>query len=302
MGILNQENIKLEASELLTGLRQKDTITTVADVAGNLGGTHFLIEHVDLNKVITGYYVWFDTGSDTDPTVSGRTGIEVTIASNDTANTVATKIKTALDAVTGAPFSTRVSGAAVTVEVNSIGAVTAPADADSGFTFANVVTGSMIDLGATTGGIGIAPETSTVEIKADQTGEQTLDVVATGVKMKISTNILELEIDQLQEILGNGVGDSFTPTGGTKVVGQGDSKNFKNLSASARELVIRPINAADNSRNYHIWKAIPIPGEVNKSGTEVRSMPVEFECLLDLNKVSQVKLYLFGDGNQDFNL
>jgi hypothetical protein len=42
------------------------------------------------------YYVWFDTGSSTDPAVSSRTGIQVSIGGADNYTTIATKLEAAL--------------------------------------------------------------------------------------------------------------------------------------------------------------------------------------------------------------
>lgn len=75
------------------------SITTVADVAGSLGGTYFL-----LNAPSGGYYMWFDvSNTSTNPNAtaaelinSGRTGIEVNISTGATAIAVANAIRTAI--------------------------------------------------------------------------------------------------------------------------------------------------------------------------------------------------------------
>jgi hypothetical protein len=79
------------------------TITTVADVAGSLSGTYFLI-----NAPSGGFYVWFDVdNTSTNPNAtaaelvnSGRTGIEVNISAGDTAIDVADAIRTAIGLTT----------------------------------------------------------------------------------------------------------------------------------------------------------------------------------------------------------
>ena len=69
-------------------------ITCVADVSGTTGGRSFFIK-----TKTNSYHVWFDAdNSDNTTTPSGFTAIEVDISSNDNANTVASALKTALDA------------------------------------------------------------------------------------------------------------------------------------------------------------------------------------------------------------
>lgn len=72
----------------VTGLQEITSITTVADISNSLNGKYFL-----LDSTTTKYYVWFSTGSGVDPAISGRTGIKVNIATNDTAVTVATRLR-----------------------------------------------------------------------------------------------------------------------------------------------------------------------------------------------------------------
>jgi hypothetical protein len=79
------------------------SITTVADVAGSLGGKYFL-----LNAPSGGFYMWFDVNNtSTNPNAtaaelinSGRTGIEVNISTGATAVNVADAIRTAIGLTT----------------------------------------------------------------------------------------------------------------------------------------------------------------------------------------------------------
>lgn len=79
----------------VTGVAEVQTITTVADVAGSLGGTYF-----DYDSALVEYRVWIDVDNGSSaPTAAGRTLVEVDISADDTAPTVATAVKTALDAL-----------------------------------------------------------------------------------------------------------------------------------------------------------------------------------------------------------
>jgi hypothetical protein len=70
------------------------TITTVADVAGSLNDTYFLINGADEIE----YYVWFNVNSaGTDPVLPDKTGVEVALATGATANTVAAAVEVELE-------------------------------------------------------------------------------------------------------------------------------------------------------------------------------------------------------------
>jgi hypothetical protein len=116
------------AQQAVVGVAQVVEITAVADVAGSLDSTHFLI-----SSPSTDYYVWLnvDAGG-TDPEVAGRTGIEVAISEGDSAADVATAVAAALDAESD--FSAGAVGALITATCAAEGAASAPGAGDSGFT------------------------------------------------------------------------------------------------------------------------------------------------------------------------
>ena len=91
------------------------------------GGEYFYI-----SNTATDFYVWFDLDNgSSDPAISGRTGVEIDVTTDDSASTIATAVKTAIDALTD--LSATVSGATVTVTNDSTGAVKSIAlDVDSG--------------------------------------------------------------------------------------------------------------------------------------------------------------------------
>jgi hypothetical protein len=88
----------------------------------------------------TGYYVWYDkTGSDTDPAVTGKTGIRVNISADTTAIEVATRTVTAIGAANYSKdfTATNVSGTSATVTITNKnkGSCTNATDFNTGFTF-----------------------------------------------------------------------------------------------------------------------------------------------------------------------
>ena len=112
-------------------------IETVPDLTSDtLGGTHFLLDSPG-----TAYYVWFDVDNlSADPTVAGRTGIEVDISASDTAETVAAALANALNAQ--ADFAADVQGEFVSVTNTTAGDAADAADVDTGFTITKLVEGS----------------------------------------------------------------------------------------------------------------------------------------------------------------
>lgn len=123
----------------VTGVAQVATVTTVADVANSLSGKYFTINGPSNYDQ---YYVWYKTsgGTNTDPAVSGRTGIPVYINTGDSASTVATKTFNTLNRYTF-DFSVTVSTSTLTITNISSGYTTAPAAGTSGFTVSTATSG-----------------------------------------------------------------------------------------------------------------------------------------------------------------
>lgn len=121
------------------------TITTVADVSKSLASKYFLIQTA--NNAIN-YYVWFKvSGTGVDPAVAGYTGVEVDIATNDTAGTIATAVAAALDALAG--FVSAAVGAVVTSTNASSGPAVPAYDstaAPTGFAFAGTTGAGLLTL------------------------------------------------------------------------------------------------------------------------------------------------------------
>jgi hypothetical protein len=77
------------------GLKETTQITTVADTAGSLVGKYFSIDAIPYD-----YYVWYENGGSPligDPAITGRRGLQVTYTTNDSANTIASLTKTAIE-------------------------------------------------------------------------------------------------------------------------------------------------------------------------------------------------------------
>lgn len=115
------------------------TIVTGADTANSLNGKYFYLNSA---KNATQYYIWIKTsgGVASDPAISGKTGIRVNITTGDTAPTVATAIKNALNQYDD--FTVGVSSSTVTVTNANKGICTDAYDNDTGFTISVTTQGA----------------------------------------------------------------------------------------------------------------------------------------------------------------
>tara|TARA_R100000697_G_scaffold7112_1_gene12707 strand:- start:300 stop:1124 length:825 start_codon:yes stop_codon:yes gene_type:complete len=145
-------------------------ITTVADSSGSLNGKYFFINGVtadstkDVGFKITEYYVWIDVSSGgSDPSISGKTGIEVDISTNDSDATVATAVKNALDSLDD--FTAVISGF-VGVTNSNKGAVTEASDFNTGFTITTTTSG----VGLLSSNLKFPEDTSLYFIRGDHLG------------------------------------------------------------------------------------------------------------------------------------
>lgn len=97
-------------------------------------------EYFTINAPGTGYYVWYDIDNGSvDPAPAGLTGIEVDIATGDTADQVAAKTAAALDAA--ADFGAAANGSIVTITNVAAGDAGNAADNNTGFTIATATDG-----------------------------------------------------------------------------------------------------------------------------------------------------------------
>ena len=117
---------------------EKSTVQCTADVADSHDGDYFVLYSANDT---TKYHVWVNTsgGSATDPAPAGSTPIQVNITTNDTANSVATATKNAIDAMTD--FVATVSTDTVTITNATSGPSTnvAAGVGLAGFTYTTLV-------------------------------------------------------------------------------------------------------------------------------------------------------------------
>lgn len=119
------------AIDAVTAVAEITSVTCVADSSGSLNNKYFTI---NAGQNGTSYYVWLNVSSGgTDPALTGKTGVEVAISTNDTAGTVATAVAAALDALSA--FGASAASDVVTVTAATAGpAVDASDTGSTGFT------------------------------------------------------------------------------------------------------------------------------------------------------------------------
>lgn len=305
MACSTQSTFLLSAADVSWGRRECNTVKII-DLAADMDGEYFLVDALssDFGSNVE-YYVWFSDGVAPDPAPAGKTAIVVDISSDTTAADVASSLQTALEA--HANFRSELDAAdsantTVSMEGEYKGEVTADAvDVDSGVTIAQQRDGIGGDLGKTTGGVEIAMETQSQTINSDQTAGLVLDEVLTGQTAEASMSFLEMTPARWKTIVGSVTGDSYTPVGGTELVGFGESRLYASLFDLGGELVLHPTRyaASDKSRDVTLFKSAPKPSSINFSGEEAQKMDVTFTALLDTSVKEAIRLMAFGDSSQD---
>ncbi len=297
----SESTILLSAADVSWGRRECYEIT-VGVAAAALDAKYFTVDALssDFGTNVE-YYVWFDLdASSVDPAPAGKTAIEVDVVTGDTAAQVATKLQTVLEA--HADFRSTVNGAVVIMEGEFKGEVTnAAADVDTTFTLARNRVGLGGDLGRTSGGVEVTMEAQSVQIVADQTGALVLDEVFTGSSVAATMSLLEMTAERWETVVGSVTGDTYTPSGGTQLVGYGESRLYNSFFDLGGELVLHPtrLAASDKSKDITLFKCAPKPASVNFSGEEPQVMEVEFVALADRGVNDAINLMAFGDSTQD---
>lgn len=123
--------------EFVLGKNQQVSVTTTANTANALNGKYFLI-----SSATTDYYIWFDsTGTATDPAISGRTGIKITLDDGALSDAVALAIFNKLSSLYIQDFVVTVLSNVLTIKNTDVGYCKAPAAGTSGFSISTITSG-----------------------------------------------------------------------------------------------------------------------------------------------------------------
>lgn len=297
----SKNDIKLEAVSVKWGREECRKVTFVDDVAGSLTDEYFDLNTLDEDQVETNYYVLLSgTTPAVDPAPVGKTKIEVSYTDGDSATVIAGLYVTALAAIN---VNVSQSGAEVIVENKDIGTTTLEVNTNApSLTFEVLSLGLGGSLGATSeGGSNLTIETQSVELRSDQTGQIVLGEIYTGSTASVDMSLIEMTKARWETIIGSVTGDVFTPPGGTRLVGQGTSRLYKNLFDLGGKLILHPIRllATDKTEDITFWKSAPKPASVSYSGQDIQGMEVTFVAYNDSSKPAEISLWSQGDYTQD---
>lgn len=285
--------VTIEASEIFFG---KEELSCIEPDNTLLGGESFTIYNH-----LGGFQIWFTvggTGSAPTP-ANGETLIEVTLPASYTLKQLSDELKTAVDADFYF-YDPKEDHSQLLLESFDVGEVDAPiADVDTGWMVHTIVKGFDTNLGKTAEGISVTFDPSTVEVTADQSGPLNLGAIMQTVGSNLSMGLQELSVERLRRLIAEGYGDSFTPSGGTELIGYGTSKIGVGTLELAGRLRLHPIRmGADRSEDFNYWKTLPNITETNYSGTEKRVLTVDFTAINDEFKPKEISVCAFGDGSQ----
>lgn len=111
-----------------------------------------------------------------------------------------------------------------------------------------------LDLGATKGGVEVTIETSTYEVKLDQTGETPAKEIITGTSVKVKVPMAETDLARLAQVIpqAQGVVESTVTTG--VLVSTGVNID---LFAEGLELLLHPTGVASGTTDgdFGLFKA-----------------------------------------------
>jgi len=240
-----------EAEITVSHTAQVATIQAVAK-ASVPAASYFLLDAAEGGP---DYYVWMDTtGSDVDPAIAGRTGVQVDISGDTTANDVASSVNTAIDALS--EFSSTVSTDTVTVTWGASGVAIDPTDDGStGFTLSVTTQGSsqitytgassLAESETPAGEITVRREEDVLNVtdywRTDTSNVQQQELISCTNKL----NLFKYNSSNLREV----------------ITGQEETTEITVLAAASMTTGdYWTLNAANDSTEYYVWYNIATGG------------------------------------------
>jgi hypothetical protein len=288
-------NIKINPVNVLWQIEASEQWDFTGSTAAGIGGKYITLYKADG----TGYYVWWDeNNTDTDPAPSGLTAVPVDYAASASLSAILTATQAAMTAIAG--FDSTLSGNVITSVRTAVGAVTASTIGTTTSVILTVCrTGKNLDLGLLQGNVEPSVSPANLDIKAHQFGTTPLASLSQGFeKIECKTVLLETDSAKLKELYSI-YGGSFTPGGGTQVFGAGSIVLGRNILSEAARLVLRPVNAVDNTTDVVIMLCIPVPESLSFSGENPQVLNVTWKGFIDTSANSKFNALAFGDVFQD---
>ncbi len=290
------DNVKISPVNVLWQMEQVERIDFAGLTKTSMDGKSFNLSSA-LDAAL--YYAWADNGG-SDPAVAGRTAIPVSVTACGTPAQLATAFAAAISAInSAADFVATAAGSIMTVARVDIGECTVAEDTDAGVLIALSRRGRDYDLGLLEGDVGLDFKPSNFILTAHQYGKTPLAALNQGFdKLECATTLLETEASQL-EALYKIYGGVYTPSGGTKVYGVGSAAQGKNMMVEAGRLVLKPVNAADDTENVTMMLAIPVPESLVFSGEKPRTLKLAWQGFVDRDFNSKFNAIAVGDISQN---
>lgn len=289
-------NVKINPVNVYWQIEASEQWDFSSSTASGLGGKYVVL----YDAAGAGYYAWFDeNNTDTDPAPGGGlTAIEVNYAASASASAIATAFASAVGAVAG--FDATAASAVVTTIRTEVGAVTSSTVGNTTTVTLTVCRkGKDLDLGLLQGNVEPSVSPANLDIKAHQFGTTPLASLSQGFeKIECKTVLMETDTAKLKELYSV-YGGSFTPGGGTEVYGAGSIVLGKNILTEAARLVLRPVNAVDNTTDVVVMLCVPVPESLSFSGENPEVLNVTWKGFIDTTANSKFNAIAFGDVFQD---
>lgn len=295
-------DVKLEPVKILWGTEQCRSY----DVNGlvSYDGKYFKLNLIKEDYTQLKGYVFLNTGASVDPAPAGLTLLATASVSDlDSDEDNAAAIKAALDASAYAELiKSEVDPddlSVVRIQNQILGKVDAEDAGDSQFVYTLELEALGGDLGKTEqGGVTLNMETSTAELKTDQTAELLVGEINQGNLTTIEMTLAEVTKDKIKTILGSVLGDIVDLGAGEEYIGIGTTKLFQELSALGGRMVLHPLRITDVSDRSEDWSfhlTAPLPSSLNLSGTEQQGWEITFKPYVDESKPAAASVGGFGD-------
>lgn len=240
------------------------------------------------------HYVWFDDNDvAVDPAPAGKTGHAVDISAANTPAQIATAVEAVIEAIAG--FDSSVVGNMVRIGRTEVGETTESVDVDSDVVITLTRRGRDVDLGLLQGDVETSFAPSNFMLKAHQYGPTPVAAINQGFEtLECKTMLLETQ-KAVQKEFFKIYGGVFTPGGGTEIFGAGSVAQGKNMMVEAGRLVLKPVNASDETSNVNFMLAIPVPGSLVFSGENPRTLEITWQGFIDRDFNTKANAIAFGD-------
>lgn len=298
-----------EAADVYLGKPHLRCITTIENASDVLDGTYFEINGFQVASLATESYLseflgYIYFGSD--PSLTGRTGLGVTISDGDSAATVASAIKSAIDgdSTFSSIFKVSVSGDVVSIENRHIGEITEEADgaltAATGFTFEVGVSGIGGNIGRTLDAIELTFEIEESDVTSNQTGSSRIDAILTGQSFSTELSLIDLDVNAFR-VAYSVIGNYFTPNNGSsEIIGVGEDRLFQSQLVNSARFMLHPtrLPSNDRSRDFFAPAVSVIPNSINFDGTSQQALTVGLAAIFDPKIDKKANLYAIKDWSQ----